>query len=222
MDSTNKSEKKKRSRKRLLRHQLPLFFISLGAVLLIIAFRKSPDLISNISISTAYTGLALLAATLAISPLQKILNRPNPVSTDFRRDLGFWAAVVSLAHVVFGLQVHMRGRMWLLFLDKGMDFPYLRFDLFGAANYSGLIAAFILAMLFAISNDRALNALGWKKWRRLQRWNYALFILVILHGVLYQVIEKRVPPYTYIFAAIGLIVVIIRLAGFLSRKRERA
>jgi sulfoxide reductase heme-binding subunit YedZ len=77
-------------------------------------------------------------------------------------------------------------------------------------------------MLFAISNDRALNALGWKKWRRLQRWNYALFILVILHGVLYQVIEKRVPPYTYIFAAIGLIVVIIRLAGFLSRKRERA
>lgn len=222
MDNTNKSEEKKRFQKRLLRHHLPLFFASLGSVLLILAFYESPDLISNISISTAYPGLALLAATLIISPLQKILSRPNPVSTDFRRDLGFWAAVVSLVHVVFGLQVHMRGRMWLLFLDKGMDFPYLRFDLFGAANYSGLMATFILVILFATSNDRSLNALGWKKWKRLQRWNYILFIVVILHGVLYQVIEKRVAPYTYIFAGIGLIVVIIRIAGFLSRKRRRA
>jgi sulfoxide reductase heme-binding subunit YedZ len=188
--------------------------------LLIFAFRKSPDFISNISISTAYPGLALLAATLVVTPLQKMLRRSNPVSTDFRRDLGFWAAMVSLVHVVFGLQVHLRGRMWLLFLKQDLEFPFIRFDLFGAANYTGLITALILIVLFATSNDWSLKKLGLKRWKRLQRWNYVLFAVVVLHGILYQVVEKRIPPYIYLFAGIVAIVVIIRVVGFLYRKRS--
>lgn len=206
--------------KRIRRHHLPLLGIVVLSVALFYRAVESEDVIFRLSMATAYPGLALLAATLLTGPLRVIRKRPNPVSDDLTRDIGIWAALVSLVHVVFGLQVHMRGRMWLLFIKENLHFPFARFDLFGAANHTGLIATLILVMLFATSNDWALRSLGTKQWKRLQRWNYGLFAGVILHGVLYQVIENRNPPYTYIFAAMGAVVLIMQIAGFLHRKRQ--
>lgn len=210
-----------RNRKRILLHHLPLLLISVFSVGLFYRAVELKDVIHRLSMATAYPGIVLLAATLVIGPLAKMFYHSNPISTDFRRDLGFWAAIVSLVHVVFGLQVHMRGRMWTLFLRENLDFPFIRFDLFGAANYTGLIATLVLVMLLAASNDWSLQFLGWEKWKRLQRWNYVLFPIVFLHGVLYQVIEKRVPPFIYIFAGIGAIIVIVRVAGSFYQKQNR-
>lgn len=64
----------------------------------------------GLSVATAYAGLLLRAITLLLGPWNVLRGRPNPVSTDVRRDVGIWAGILSLAHVVFGLQVHMRGR----------------------------------------------------------------------------------------------------------------
>lgn len=220
MVNTNKQADWSRTKTRVLWHHLPLFIFSLGLILLIFSLTKSEDDIFRMSLSTAYTAMVLLAATLAISPLHKILDLSNPVSTDFRRDLGFWGAIVSLAHVFYGLQVHMRGRMWLLFLDEKMIFPFIRVDRFGFANFSGLFATIILMILFATSNDWSMQKLGIKKWKKVQRWNYVLFTVVILHGVLYQLIEKRMPPYIFIFWAVCSMVIILRIAAILFRKNK--
>lgn len=203
----------------MLRNHIPVLFFSLATFLWIYSTRKSPDVISNISISTAYPGLALLAATLIVGPLRDLLKQPNKVSTDFRRDLGFWAAVVSLIHVLFGLQVHLRGRMWLLFLRDNPEFPYIRFDMFGAANYTGLFATVILIALFATSSDWALQKLGIKRWKLVQRWNYLLFFVVGVHGILYQIIEKRIALFVFIFIGILAFVLIVRIFGYFSPKR---
>ena len=205
----------------MLQHHLPLLIISIISIGLIYRSLESKDVIFRVSMATAYVGLTLLAVTLVIGPLVRMFSRSHPVSTDLRRDLGFWSAIVSFAHVVFGLQVHLRGRMWLLFIRDDLDFPFIRFDKFGFANYTGLIAALVLIMLLATSNDRALNVLGKKKWKKIQRWNYGLFTIVLLHGVLYQVIEKRVGLYVYVFAAIGIIVAVTRIAESLNRKYKR-
>lgn len=208
----------KRARKRLIQHHIPLLLISVISVGLMYLNVESQNVIFRLSMATAYPGLLLLAASLVAGPLSRIFFRSKSVSTDFRRDLGLWAAIVSLSHVVFGLQVHMRGRMWLLFLRENLEFPFVRLDMFGAANFTGLIATLILLTLLVTSNDWALNSMGKKKWKQLQRLNYGLFAVVLIHGVLYQVIEKRVGPLVYIFAAIGLIVVFIRIAEFLNSK----
>jgi sulfoxide reductase heme-binding subunit YedZ len=214
------SIKRNRIRKRISRHHLPLLLFTIVAVTLVYWVIEAEDVIFLLSMATAYPGLALLAATLLTGPLKVIRKHPNPVSDDLTRDIGVWAAFVSLTHVVFGLQVHMRGRMWLLFLEENQSFPYIRFDLFGAANHTGLLALLFLVMLLATSNDWSLRALGTKKWKRLQCWNYGLFAIVLLHGVMYQVIENRNPPYIYIFSAMAAIVFIMQLMGFLHRKRQ--
>jgi sulfoxide reductase heme-binding subunit YedZ len=184
------------------------------------ALIRSDHLTYRWSLATAYAALVLLAATLILGPLNLIRRRANPTSTDLRRDLGIWAFVVGLLHTVIGLQVHMKS-MWLYFFREisGPQAWSLRWDQFGAANYTGLAATLILVLLAALSNDFSLRWLGGRRWKNLQRWNYALFALVLAHGVLYQLIEKRSLPWPVIFAAIAFPTLVLQGAGILAKVR---
>jgi DMSO/TMAO reductase YedYZ heme-binding membrane subunit len=81
--------------------------------------------------------------------------RTNPVSIDLRRGLGFWCALFSLAHVTFGVNVHMASRKLYFVSERGGP----RADLFGIGNYLGVVAALVLILL-ATSNDYSNAALG--------------------------------------------------------------
>jgi sulfoxide reductase heme-binding subunit YedZ len=172
----------------------------------------------RLSLATGYLGLALLGATLVTGALNILRGRPNPVSTDFRRDLGIWCGLISLAHVVFGLQVHM-GNMLLYFFRKA-EGAVPRLDLFGFANYTGLVAALIIILLLALSNDFSLRRLGGRRWKFLQRWNYGVIVLLILHSVAYQFIEERQLPYVILFGAIVVTVLLIQVLGFRRHRRK--
>ena len=68
--------------------------------------------------SSAYVGMILIAVTLILGPLNILRGRANPVSSYLRRDIGIWAGLVSIAHVVFGLQRHFNGKFWRYFLGE--------------------------------------------------------------------------------------------------------
>ena len=53
------------------------------------------DVISRLSISTAYPALFLTAAALSIGPWNVLRGQTNPVSFDLRRDLGIWAGIMA-------------------------------------------------------------------------------------------------------------------------------
>lgn len=170
------------------------------------------------SMATAYVGLALMALTLLLGPANVLRGRPNPLSTDPRRDFGIWAGLVGIAHVVVGLQVHVPGRPWLYFLWPASEAHVLpiRYDFAGIANYTGLAAAVLLVGLLLLSNDRALRRLGPARWKSLQRLNYLAFALVATHGVTYQLIERRS------FSWVSILVftsVFVGMAQFLGWRR---
>jgi methionine sulfoxide reductase heme-binding subunit len=152
------------------------------------------------SMATAYVGLGLLTLTLILGPLNVLRARPNPVSTDRRRDLGIWAGLVAAVHVVVGLQVHAVGEPWLYFLWPFAEWRWwpFRYDIPGVANYTGLGATLILLLLLALSNDRSLGRLGAARWKAWQRLNYVAFGLVIVHGLTYQWIEGRPIPWVWV------------------------
>jgi len=174
-----------------------------------------PDRLFRVSMAFAYTALVMLAATMVVGPLNVLRSRPNPVSTYLRRDIGIWAGLLALGHVVFGLQVHLRGRMRLYFM-YGADEPHLfpvRHDLFGLANYTGLAVTVALLLLLTLSNNALLRKLGPRRWKRLQRWNYGAFALIVVHGIAYQVIERR----EFLFVGFGFVIVLavvsLQMAG---------
>jgi methionine sulfoxide reductase heme-binding subunit len=216
------SAKWRRNTRRLTRHYLP-FSIATGLIIVIfLTTLPGEDLLWKWSMATAYAGLALLGFTLLVGAVNVLRSRPNPISSDLTRDAGISATLVSIVHVIVGLFVHM-GNPWLYFFFPANEARLvpLRYDAFGLTNWLGLFVTLILVLLFATSNDLSLRRLGKRRWKTLQRMNYFLFGGVALHGIAYQILEKRTVPLILILALMIGIVVILQLAGFVKHRKEK-
>ena len=167
--------------------------------------------------ATAYASMTLLVAALAVGPLNVLRERPNPVSTNLRRDVGIWAAMLGLLHVIVGLQIHLRGKMWQYFIYPPGQWRHhipFRFDVFGLGNYTGLAAGLILLLLLTLSNDLSLRRLGSRRWKTLQRANYVGMVLIVVHGIAYQVMEKRKAYFVAVFVLQVMIAIAWQWAGY--------
>lgn len=202
--------------RRRLAHHLLIAFAAVALSFLFMKLFPKRDFISRVSIGTAYPALLLAAAALALGPWNVLRQKPNPVSFDLRRDLGIWAAIAALIHTAFGLNVHLRGKMWLYFADAHRR---LRHDAFGFGNYTGVLAAAVFALLLALSNDLSLRKLGAPRWKFLQQWVYAAVALTFVHAVLYQHVEKRVLPFRVLLYAVLLFILVLQLAGAFKLRR---
>lgn len=210
-----------RMRRRLVRHHLPLLLLSAGSVASLYLTRDFRDVLSRASFATAYPAIALLAATLLIGPWNLLRKRTNPVSSDLRRDMGIWAALLGIAHTAIGQCVHLRGRPWLYYIYGPQEHHHgLRHDLFGMANYTGAISFVLLTILLATSNDYFLRKMHTRPWKQLQRWNYAVFGLAAAHAFAYQGVEKQHLPYVAAVVACVAIAIAFQIAGIVIRRRD--
>lgn len=212
---------KQRLCRRLLVHHLPLLALSAAAVALIYVTRPYRDAVMKASFATAYPALLLLAATLAVGPINVLLRGRSPISIDLRRDLGIWAGILAIAHTVIGQNVHLRGRPWLYYVYQQREhhiFP-IRHDVFGLANYSGLLCTLLVLLLLATSNDYSLRRLGTRSWKKLQRWNYAAFALLAVHAFAYEEgIEHQKLPWVATTIAGLVVALLLQLSGFALRR----
>ncbi len=191
----------------------------IAALLTLLAFHliDSQDFRHRMSMASAYSALAVIAVSLLLGPWNVLRNRPNPVSFDLRRDIGIWAGLLALFHTGFGLTVHLRGRMWMYFF-KSLHPLTLQNTRFGFANYTGLVAALLFLMLLVISNDISLRSLGVSYWKRLQQLSYLAFILTVIHGIAFQLVEHRRAPWLVAFWLIVIVAVAAQLAGFVRTR----
>lgn len=210
-----------RLQRRLIRHYLPLTALT-GLAMIVVdqVLRPQEDKLGRLVVASAYAALLLIGVTLLIGPLNLLRQRPNPVSSDLRRDVGIWAGLVSLAHMLLGLQWHYPWEPWKFFWDGG-TIP-LRIDSFGQASFLGLGGILIVALLLAISNDRAFRNLGRQRWKALQRLNYVLLGLITLHAIIFIPTDKRDQRYLLFVAGIVAVVVVGQIAGVTQRRRTQA
>jgi sulfoxide reductase heme-binding subunit YedZ len=89
--------------------------------------------------------------------------------------------------------------------------------MFGLANDAGVVAALVIIVLATISNDWSLRALGAQRWKRVQQLNYVLFALVIIHAILYQIIEKRSPPFAFAIGFLAATAIVLQLMRAMCR-----
>ncbi len=224
-DQNNKPRfRRERTLRRLSAHHLPLFAASAISIAALYYTRTYRDAISRASFATAYPAVALLAATLLIGPWNTLRKQRNPISSDLRRDIGIWAAILGILHTVVGQNVHLRGRPWLYYVyeRKAHHAIPIRHDLFGFANYTGAASVFVLIALFATSNDYSLRVLGTPRWKRLQQWNYAVFALAAAHAVAYQTSEKQSLPFVVTLSVCIGLTIGLQVAGFVRRRAATA
>jgi sulfoxide reductase heme-binding subunit YedZ len=203
---------------RIWRHHVPLLLGSFVSVAVLYQTRPYNDVLSRASFATAYPALALLAVTLLIGPWNLMGRKPNPVSSDLRRDFGIWAGLLGILHAGVGQFVHLRGRPWLYYVYGPTEHHHgMRHDLFGLANYSGAVGTLLLMMLLATSNDFSLRRFGTRKWKQLQRWNYAVFALIAVHSFAFQGVEKQQLQWVITVGACVVAAVALQIAGGVRR-----
>lgn len=196
------------------------------SVIALYATRPYKDVLSRASFATAYPAIVLLAATLLIGPWNWLRKKPNPVSSDLRRDVGIWAGILSVVHTAVGQCVHLRGRPWLYYIygptEHHHTFP-VRHDAFGFANHTGAISALLVIALLATSNDYFLRKLGTRGWKKLQRWNYAVFALAGAHALLYQEgVEKQQAGFVATVIVCIALTLAVQLVVFVRRRSVSA
>lgn len=209
--------------RRRARHHLAIAVAALAAGIPAgFAFDRE-DFRSRVSAATAYVALGCVALSLMLGPLNLLRGRANPVSSDLRRDLGIWGAIVGLVHVGVGLTVHLRGKMYQYFLPPPEAHTALpiRVDAFGAANDFGLLGGGVLLLLLLLSSDLALRRFGTTRWKRLQRLNYVGALAILGHGVLYQLLEKRRAVLVSLLIAIALTTIGFQGLGVRISGRKR-
>jgi len=173
--------------------------------------------------ATGYVALGLLALILLIGPANLLLGRRNPISSYLRRDVGTWTAIVSVIHVIAGFFVHGPPApfgervLYYFFASDGSPLN----NRFGLGNWTGLAATVIVVGLLALSSDLALQKLKARPWKWLQRLNYALFGLVILHAIYYGALLRVTSPSTLLLGFSVVIVFVGQVVGvWLWRQRH--
>lgn len=113
--------------------------------------------------------LNLLLAGLALTPLRRLSSLNGPVR--WRRTVGLWAFAYALLHAL--------AYAWL---DMGLDPTAIVRDL-GKRPFAliGFLAFVLLLPLALTSTDRAMRALGGRRWQRLHRLVYLIAPLGLLH-----------------------------------------
>ena len=174
------------------------------------------------TVATGYVALGLLALTLLIGPANLLLRRRNPVSNYLRRDVGMWTAIFSVVHVIYGSLLHSGGQLsaFLNYFVAPDGGPLL--NSFGLGNWTGLAATVMVVGLLAISSDFALRKLKAGPWKWLQRLNYALFALVILHVFFYGALLRMTSPYTLLLGLSIIAVFIGQAVGVWLWRRRHA
>jgi sulfoxide reductase heme-binding subunit YedZ len=176
----------------------------------------------RLTVSTGYVATGLLAFTLLVGPANLMLRRRTPISSYLRRDAGMWTAVFTVVHVIYGSLLHSGGEpaAFLRYFFAADGSPLL--NSFGLGNWTGLAALVIVAGLLALSSDIALRKLKAGPWKWLQRLNYALFALVVLHALFYGALLRATSPFTLLLGLSVLAVFVGQAAGIWLWRRRHA
>jgi sulfoxide reductase heme-binding subunit YedZ len=144
---------------------LPFAWLFYGALMNTLGANPAEALIR----STGDWTLRLLCITLAVTPLRVIAHQP--ALARFRRMLGLFA--------FFYVVLHFLAYAWL---DMGLDLDAIVRDIpkrpFALV---GFLAFVLMIPLAATSFNRAIKALGAKRWQALHKCVYAIVLLGLLH-----------------------------------------
>jgi sulfoxide reductase heme-binding subunit YedZ len=141
------------------------------------------------------TGLQLLLASLALSPLRILFGIGWPIT--LRRLLGLFAFFYVVLHFTVWIVLdHFFD--WRTMLDDVVKRPYITV---------GVAALLLLAPLAATSTTGMIRRLGGVAWRRLHRLVYVAAVLGVLH---YIWLAKKVLVDPWVYAAVLALLLGIR------------
>ena len=137
--------------------------------------------------------------------------RPTYELTGVRK-LAIYSRMIGLYAYFYAL-LHVLSYVWLEWVfswpEIFEDVHERRFVLLGAAAFV------LLTALAATSNNKSIRAMGGRRWKQLQRFSYAIDILVAFHFILAATHENGEP---YLYATLVLLLLSYRVRQSLAKR----
>ena len=168
------------------------------------------DLTANpIEYITHFTGdwtIRFIVFTLTVTPLRRLLRRPNLVR--FRRMIGLFAFFYGSLHFL----------TWL-WLDKYFDMHEIASDVLKRSFITAGLAGLSLMLPLAITSTKGwIRRLGVRRWQRLHRLVYLAAIAGVVHYYWLVKSDIRLPV---LYGAIVMLLLAARLRTGRSKNRRR-
>jgi sulfoxide reductase heme-binding subunit YedZ len=152
-----------------------------------------------------FWALTLLSASLAATPLQRLLGLAWPVR--LRRLLGLSAFGYAALHF-----------LWWLVVDQGLDLDAVTADVAKRPFITvGLAVLLLLLPLAVTSTDGWVRRLGYRAWKRLHRLAYPAALLALVHFLWRVKADKQKP---LLFAAVIGALLLARLVPRPARRGQ--
>jgi sulfoxide reductase heme-binding subunit YedZ len=202
-------------------HHLILAGLSLCPLAVAAVGGPVDQVLDRLSITSAYLFLALLCAGLSVGPLRALKSGRPTLNSHLRRDIGIWAALAGLLHLYLAMVASMTPEYMALFVDIANPAPSaaVRRELYSWSVIAGLVVGVLLLVLLTLSNDKSLRLLGSRWWKRLHRSSYIAFVLTVLHGFAFQVLESRTWSLILLLAAATLGIMVLQVRGARAVKK---
>lgn len=151
--------------------------------------------------------IRLIVITLAITPMRKLLRRPDLIR--FRRMAGLFA--------FFYGGLHFLSYLWL---DKLFDFHEMLKDVGKRPFITVGFAAFLSMLPLAVTSTKAaIRRLGGKRWQALHRLIYFTGIAAVVHY--YWLVKSDVRKPLFYAALVGALLLFRVAAWFVARRNRR-
>jgi sulfoxide reductase heme-binding subunit YedZ len=160
---------------------------------------------------THFTGdwtIRLIVATLAITPLRKLLGVPDLIR--FRRMIGLFAFFYGCLHF-----------LTYLWFDKLFDLHEIWKDVAKRPFITAGFTAFVLLVPLALTSTKGwIRRLGGKRWQRLHRLIYVSAVAAVVHYYWLVKSDIRLPV---LYGSLVALLLLYRLVvSLMRRSRERA
>ncbi|MFA5108748.1 MAG: ferric reductase-like transmembrane domain-containing protein [Candidatus Micrarchaeia archaeon] len=197
-----------------------LMFIIVCALALLGAYQALIDQSAQRAVIRymALSGFFLLCMTLIIGPLAVLFPQRFDAWVEPRRAVGLAAFVFIVLHLSLVMSLYFGWNFARVIANTGLAVA--------------TPAVIILFALTATSSDWAIKKIGFGKWKIIQEFNYAVFILVFAHFLIKasgpSVLPAGFPKWDWAELAMigfGVATVVLQIAGFyarISRKKEPA
>lgn len=177
----------------------------------------------RLSIVSAYLCLFLLGGALIYGPVHALRDGRPIGNSPIRRSMGIWSALTGLLHFLLANVLAMNYEYLGIHVENAAEPPTaeIRSELYSWGTISGYVVAVLFLVLTALSNDRMLRLLGMKRWKRVQRSSYVVFLLTCGHALAFQILETREATWVYVVLLVSLLIVSSQAFGLFANLKSR-
>ncbi len=208
---------------RRLYHYAGLVIFS-GLVLGWVTATSNESRLDQLSIATAYICVLSMTLALSIGPLRAywVDHKKHTLNIYLRRDIGIWTALSGIMHLCLATAQSMNSAYIEKYVDADTAIlsASTRGELFLWGSVTAFMVGILLLLLLSLSSDAAIRLVGARWWKRLQRSAYLAFVLTIIHGIMFQLLEGRAPGLIALLLVTSIAVLLLQTAGFVVTRKK--